>query len=668
MHACEKFTQMPISERQATVMRLKLCFNCLNLCHQVKSCKYPSCPKCNKRHNSKLHEESASSVTNEDYHNEQTNIQGGSAVLYTESVGIAKNQSSVMLATVLIYVNDSVDQRHLCRAVLDSGSQLNFITQSCAKKLNLSLSDLTFNIVGVSSMSSTAKRLNTTTILFRLGNYQYNVNFYSVPIIVNALPSQYVNRNSVIIPDHIKRHLADPQFHQPGPIDILIGADVFFDFWLSEKYSLPHSTILHQTKFGWVVEGKWPGMATISLQSNSCMLNEPACLFSTTKLAQRTQEEKAAEEHFSTTHSRNADGRFMLRLPFMQSPSLLGDSFSMAQRRYGHMEPAEPINDEPVYYLPHHAVFKHDSTTTKIRVVFDGSATTTSGLSLSDILLEGPKVQFDIFHILLRFRLHPIAITADVAKMYRQILLHIRDCNLQRILYRSQPVEPLHEFNLRSITYGTKSASFLATRCLTQISQELPCTITRRIITEDFYVDDLISGGSTEEECYTIYERLYLTLEKFGFPLHKWCCSSQAVIDRFSKAERDPNFMVELKDNEVISALGLLVASLKASTISRLEFCGALLLAELLVEVQKELTKLNFVIPQRDVYLWTDSTIAPPYQWPLVRVSTVHPGTDGIVRAVTVRNSGGTEFKRPVVKLAFLPTADYNEMDEHNPL
>lgn len=49
--------------------------------------------------------------------------------------------------------------------------------------------------------------------------------------------------------------------------------------------------------------------------------------------------------------------------------------------------------------------------------------------------------------------------------------------------------------------------------------------------------------------------------------------------------------------------------------------------------------------------------LLPPIHWNLVRVVKVHPGLDQIVRAVTVLNSSGVELKRPVVKLALLPTS-----------
>ena len=76
---------------------------------------------------------------------------------------------------------------------------------------------------------------------------------------------------------------------------------------------------------------------------------------------------------------------------------------------------------EERYYLPHHAVFKSSSSTTRTRVVFDGSCRSSNGLSLNDTLLVGPTVQQDLCSIVFRFRTYQIAFTADIAKMYRQV-------------------------------------------------------------------------------------------------------------------------------------------------------------------------------------------------------------------------------------------------------
>ena len=94
-------------------------------------------------------------------------------------------------------------------------------------------------------------------------------------------------------------------------------------------------------------------------------------------------------------------------------------------------------------FLPHHCVFKEDSTTTKLRVVFDGSAKTSSGISLKDALMVGPTIQDDLFAILMRFRLYPIALSANIAKMYRQVALDETDRNFHRILWRDDETQKL---------------------------------------------------------------------------------------------------------------------------------------------------------------------------------------------------------------------------------
>ena len=74
-----------------------------------------------------------------------------------------------------------------------------------------------------------------------------------------------------------------------------------------------------------------------------------------------------------------------------------------------------------------------DSSTTKLRVVFDASSKTTTGVSLNECLIVGPKVQEDLFDILLRFRFFKVAISPDIAKMYRQVELRKKDKDYQCI-------------------------------------------------------------------------------------------------------------------------------------------------------------------------------------------------------------------------------------------
>ena len=73
------------------------------------------------------------------------------------------------------------------------------------------------------------------------------------------------------------------------------------------------------------------------------------------------------------------------------------------------------------FYLPLHAMVKRSSLTTKIRIVFDGSAKTSTGISLNYSLRVGPTIQEDLFSIVTRFRFFRYALTADIEQMYRQI-------------------------------------------------------------------------------------------------------------------------------------------------------------------------------------------------------------------------------------------------------
>jgi len=61
--------------------------------------------------------------------------------------------------------------------------------------------------------------------------------------------------------------------------------------------------------------------------------------------------------------------------------------------------------------------------------------------------------------------MHRYAMTADISKMYRQIRVHPEDYDPQCILWRRSSDEPLRQYQLVTVTYGTAPASFLATRC-----------------------------------------------------------------------------------------------------------------------------------------------------------------------------------------------------------
>jgi hypothetical protein len=204
----------------------------------------------------------------------------------------------------------------------------------------------------------------------------------------------------------------------------------------------------------------------------------------------------------------------------------------------GHMKPvtSQEVRDT-CYYLPHHPVYKETSSTTRTRVVFDGGAKTSNGVSLNDILQVGATVQQDLYSIVLRFRTHQVCFTADIAKMCRQIAVHPQDRDLQRMLWRYSPEAPIQEYRLTTVTYGTSSAPFLATRCLNKLADdnEPQFPWATHVLKNDFYVDDLLSGTSTIEEAIDVQKELSSLLQTAGLTLRKWASNNSAFLDAIPK-------------------------------------------------------------------------------------------------------------------------------------
>lgn len=182
---------------------------------------------------------------------------------------------------------------------------------------------------------------------------------------------------------------------------------------------------------------------------------------------------------------------------------------------------------EPRYIIPHHYVLKPESTTTKLRVVFDASAKTSSGYSLNDLMFTGPTVQSELFSILLRFRLPKFAFTTDIEKMYRQIVVHQDDQRYQLIVWREDPSLPINYYKLNTVTYGTRAAPYLATKCLQKIAEEgsINYPYGSQMLKNNFYVDDGLGGSDSLSIALQTQKELITVLRSHGFNLKKWCAN-----------------------------------------------------------------------------------------------------------------------------------------------
>ena len=162
----------------------------------------------------------------------------------------------------------------------------------------------------------------------------------------------------------------------------------------------------------------------------------------------------------------------------------------------GHAEPASPhslVSIKEMYYLPKHAVMKESSTSTKICVVFDASARASNGISLNDSLLIVPTLHPKLETILLCFRTYPVAITADISKMYRVVELAEPDKDLHRFVWRLQTSDPVTDYRMTRVTFGVAASPYLAVKALQQTAADFGehHHIASSHVYRSFYVDDL---------------------------------------------------------------------------------------------------------------------------------------------------------------------------------
>lgn len=581
LYRCPDFLSLSVSDRVKKVTSLKLCSNCFRNNHKVDACQSSFCRHCNLKHNTLLH-----------LHNAD---QAESGVIMTSR---DLNSGKVLLSTAQILVKNSLGTYQLCRCLLDSGSQLSMITEAACRRLGLSISKANVLVTGINNSQSQVK--GSANLVFKSLYDEtacFSVNCFVLPKVTQNLPFRTFQ---VKIPQGLS--LADPTFQVSSPIDILLGAEVFWDLIRSKATKLANNLHLQETALGYIVGGNitsnnsQEGGITCHLAVNSSLEEQMNRFWEldTFKELTRTDplspEERLCEQHYVNTIKRDTlDGRFVVQLPFKPDPPILGESKTQAIKQFyslerklnknpdlktsyvqfmreyqslGHMtnitHTESNVNNqvENCFYLPHHAVIKETSATTKLRVVFNASAVSSSGYSLNDTLLVGPTIQEELFTILIRFRTYKYAFTADIVKMYRQIWVAAENRDYQRILWRDDMHNPVQTFTLNTVTYGTRSAPFLAIRSLHQLafeeSDNFPSAC--ETIIRDFYVDDILSGGQDLSETIKLKNDLIHVLSKGKFTLQKWASNDKRLTDVGIDSLRD----IDLNKQDATRILGLL--------------------------------------------------------------------------------------------------------------
>ncbi|XP_055910832.1 uncharacterized protein LOC129945200 [Eupeodes corollae] len=608
---CPKFVALDAESRRSFVKSNSLCFNCLRPGHGVYKCHSNfRCRECRSRHHSLVHPSSSSQnssssssqpqIASHKSTPEQASSSSVAPIINNHSLDVAISRQTI-LPTILALVEDFKGNLQNCRILVDSGSQVSFVGESFVQRLGIPRKHARIPISGVSSSDAGyTKGVVSLTLISRFDKTSLVIDAYVMPKVTSNLPSRSFDPSRLL---HIRGlELADPSFNSSGSIDILLGADKLWSILKGDQIrGAEGAPIAQHTSFGWVITGELFEAASPSVNQSlitslhssldiDFLLKRFWELEEVVPLKDNCFDEDEAEIHFRNTFSRSIDGKYSVQLPFKSPFPVFGDSLKLAVNRLysmekrfhrdkalhnsysnfmqeylnlGHMTriPSNEIHTAQGkhFYLPHHAVLKPDSSTTKLRVVFDGSARDSFGNSLNSQLLIGPPIQRDLFGVCLRFRQHKYVFTADVVKMFRQIWVEDEHTDFQRIVWRENPNDEIGHFRLRTVTYGTASAPFLSVRVLKQIANDYKEQYPNaaRVLTTDVYVDDIMTGANSSEELMSLQSELVSLLSNAKLELRKWNSNCWPLLARLPRDDCEFSWFDADPSKTTIKVLGL---------------------------------------------------------------------------------------------------------------
>ena len=176
-----------------------------------------------------------------------------------------EDKLEILLPTVIVDVYNQGGEMMKLRALVDNCSESNYITSAAANFLKLHKRQKHVNIYSVGGKSS-AKATKVTTVNLKLGNQMSKHETLIIPQITTCQPSSVCSKEWV--PENIQ--LADPNFNQPAPIDMIIGVKVLPKL-LENDIKTVEGYLLTKTKLGYMILGS--NVPKKSQSKSLCFLN-----------------------------------------------------------------------------------------------------------------------------------------------------------------------------------------------------------------------------------------------------------------------------------------------------------------------------------------------------------------------------------------------------------
>ena len=599
--SCERVVDP--QDRTEILKRDRRCFVCLKSGHRSSSC-VKNCRRCHGSHHQSICRQAApkrndSSAPNENCPEPQQQ-QNSSLVshatespqlLHATTTASSGTRDNVLLQTATaIARNEDGSKSTQVKILFDSGSQRSYVTDDLKSKLGLKSAKtemLHLNTFGEKKFRR--QKCELLTLLLEDRNKEVvEISALSFPAICSPLPSR-VDANSY--PHLHGLDLADSSEFQDS-IDVLIGSDFYWDLVTTEIVRGDFGPTAINSKFGWLLSGP----TTLVTNSGTTVTN---LIISGTSdgLFDRTQDSLAdALKDFWETESIGIKGdlkltnphdefnqnvqfngeRYEVELPWKADHPTISSDYELCVNRLKSLQrrmlnepeviqeynqiiedqvnkgivekiPAEEGDvkeSETVHYLPHHAVIRSDRETTKLRIVYDGSAKPPErNHSLNDCLQTGPNHTPQLFDTLVKFRWHKIGLTADIEKAFLMVGINEADRDMLRFLWLKEPGELNSEIvHLRftRLVFGLRpSPAILSSTIRHHLDSQVPeefQTEFIEILKNSLYVDDLVTGEENETAALELYSKSREVMQRGGFNLRKWKTNSRAVQEAINRS------------------------------------------------------------------------------------------------------------------------------------
>lgn len=568
-----------IKARVEVLKQSRRCFICLRKFHNAKTCRgRRKCRKC-----FKYHHISICPQTDTDVNIVQTEAP-------TVSLFLQGNKATILPSAKAILCSPTGEEIRV-RLLLDQCSTRTFIRSDVCDELGIKPEEdeqLAINTFGSENAFSTPSGRVQIKIK-KIGSAdEIPLTANKVETICSPQPSYKLSNFRQF--SGLDDDLADEYDHRDVqlPISILIGADFYYDIVTDTVIRGNEGPVALSSRLGWLASG----VITSNDDSKDEVLAVNCYHLSDNQQLSENLKEFWSLEHLGVTAEEDTSDLFLkdiyydteslvysVKLPWKieKDKISLNSNFDISLRRLNYnlkrlralphvlseyerilqeqlvKNIIEPVPDLPsgtvVHYLPHHPVIKPEAESTKVRIVLDASSKSRNGFSLNDCMHKGPCLLPQIPILLTKFRLHNIAILADIEKAFLQIAIDECDRDALRILWVDDPTQqrsPLKVYRYKALIFGLKSSPAILEHVirihLEKFHEEDPDLISK--LSTEFYVDNLISGVRTVQDAKHLFLKAREIFAVGHFNLRQWKSNHAEFLD-FAKSQMNESVTEE---------------------------------------------------------------------------------------------------------------------------